>query len=138
MSVVSTNGVLDPNPANNSATINVVVSNFLSNPGQLTATIVSTQKFNQLSGRLEQSIVLSNVGPTSVESARVIVTGLTNRLSNAVGTNNGNPFVTYAATAHGRPECVFAVAVLPESNCFYIYQSTVAASGSLSARFVRR
>ena len=97
VSVVGTNGIFDPNLANNSASINVVVSNFLSNPGQLTATIVSTQKYSQLSGRLEQSIVLSNAGPTSVDAARVIVTGLTNRLSNAVGTNNGNPFVTYAA-----------------------------------------
>jgi len=76
----------------------VAVSNFLSHPGQLTATIVSTQKFNQLSGRLEQNIALSNAGPTSVDSARVIVTGLTNLLSNAVGTNNNHPFVTYAST----------------------------------------
>jgi len=97
ISVVSTNNVNDTNTANNLASLNLVVSNFLSEPGQLTATIVSTQKFNQLSGRLEQCMALSNAGPTSVDSARVMVTGLTNQLSNAVGTNNGNPFVTCAA-----------------------------------------
>jgi len=98
VSVVNSTSITDPNPTNNSASINVAVSNFLSHPGQLTATIVSTQKFNQLSGRLEQNIALSNAGPTSVDSARVIVTGLTNLLSNAVGTNNNHPFVTYAST----------------------------------------
>jgi uncharacterized repeat protein (TIGR01451 family) len=88
--------LLDTNQVNNTTNITVGVSNFLSS--QLTASIVSTQKFNPYSGRLEQNIALSNAGPTSVDSARIIVTGLTNRLSNAVGTNNGNPFVTYASS----------------------------------------
>jgi len=105
VSTVNTNTVIDPVSGNDSASISVTVSNFLSNPGQLTATIVSTQQFNPLSGRLEQNLVLSNAGPNSVDSARVIVTGLTNLLSNAVGTNNGSPFVTCAATlASGQSE----------------------------------
>jgi len=96
MSLVGTNGVIDPNPTNNVASIGVVVSNFLSNPGQLTATIVSTQQFNPQNSLMEQLIVVSNAGP-SVPAARVIVSGLTNFLYNAVGTNDGNPFVVYDA-----------------------------------------
>ena len=33
----------------------------------------------------------------NVPAVRVVVTGLTNRLFNAVGTNSGNPFVYYSA-----------------------------------------
>lgn len=129
-SVVSTNSVLDPNPTNNSASINVAVSNFLSNPGQLTATIVSTQKFNQLSGRLEQSIVLSNAGPTSVDSARVTVTGLTNWLSNAMGTNNGNPFVTYAsALTNGQGGAYLLLQFYPNQNPFPFTNAQMRADG---------
>ena len=130
VSVVSTNGVYDPNPTNNSASINVAVSNFLSHPGQLTATIVSPQKFNQLSGRLEQSIVLSNAGPTSVDSARVTVTGLTNWLSNATGTNNGNPFVTYAsALANGQGGAYLLLQFYPNQNSFPFTNSQLRADG---------
>ena len=96
VSVVSTNSVFDPNPANNSASINVVVSNFFS--GQLLAYTNSAQVPNGQVGYLEQTIVVSNTGPTTVAAARVIVSGLTNRLANAVGTNNGNPFVVYGST----------------------------------------
>ncbi len=97
VSVVNSTSVTDTNLANNSASINVVVSNFLSNPGQLTAIIVSTQKFNPQNSLMEQLIVVSNAGP-SVPAARVIVSGLTNSLYNAVGTNNGSPFVVYDAS----------------------------------------
>ena len=129
VSVVSTNSVIDPIPANNSASINVVVSNFLANPGQLTALIVSTQKFNQLSGRLEQNIVLSNAGPTSVDSARVIVTGLTNLLSNAVGTNNGNPFVTYASTLGADQSAYLLLQFYPNQSAFPFTNSQLQAVG---------
>jgi uncharacterized repeat protein (TIGR01451 family) len=129
VSVVSTNSVIDPNPTNNSASINVVVSNFLSNPGQLTATIVFTQKFNQLSGRLEQSIVLSNAGPTSVDSARVIVTGLTNLLSNAVGTNNSHPFVTYASTLGSNQSVYLLLQFYPNQSAFPFTNSQLQAVG---------
>ena len=96
VSVVSSSGVVDPNPANNSASTNVVVSNFFS--GQLTAYTNSGQVPNGQVGYLEQTIIVSNTGPTLVAAARVIVSGLTtNRLANAVGTNDGNPFVVYSA-----------------------------------------
>jgi uncharacterized repeat protein (TIGR01451 family) len=130
VSVVGTNGIFDPNSANNLTNISVNVSNFLSNPGQLTTTIVSTQQFNQLSGRLEQNIVLSNAGPTSVDSARVIVTGLTNRLSNAMGTNNGNPYVTYASTlTNGQGGAYLLLQFYPNQSAFPFTNSQMQAEG---------
>jgi len=129
VSTVSTNGVLNGNPANTSASLNVIVSNFLSQPGQLTAMTVSTQKFNQLSGRLEQNIVLSNAGPTSVNSARVTVTGLTNWLSNATGTNNGNPFVTYAASLAQGQSAYLLLQFYPTQNPFPFANSQLRADG---------
>jgi len=64
----------------------------------LTASISSTQRFNPQTGLLEQTIRITNVGTSAVASARVVLTGLTNWLFNAVGTNNGNPFVVYGST----------------------------------------
>ena len=128
-SVVSTNSVIDTNPTNNSASINVAVSNFLSNPGQLTATIVSTQKFNQISGRLEQNIVVSNAGPTSVDSARVMVTGLTNLLSNATGTNNNHPFVTYASTLGANQSVYMLLQFYPNQISFPFTNTQLQAVG---------
>ena len=94
VSVVSTNGVIDSNPTN-IFSLNVVVSDFFA--GQLTAVTNSPQTTNFQNGFIEQNILLSNTGTNAVAAARVVVTGLTNRLFNAVGTNNGYPFVVYAA-----------------------------------------
>jgi uncharacterized repeat protein (TIGR01451 family) len=87
-------GVLDTNSANNFATNVFNVSSF--GPAQLVAATNSPQQYNPQTGLMEQSITLSNIGTNTASSARVFVQGLTNRLFNAVGTNNGNPFVTYA------------------------------------------
>lgn len=90
-------GVLDPNPANNTANNSIAVGNYLS--GTLTASVSSTQVYNPQNGLVEQFITVSNAGPTLVPSARVVVTGLTGQqLFNNVGTNSGNPFVVYAST----------------------------------------
>ncbi len=87
-------GVLDTNLANNSASTNINVISYL--PGTLMAFTNSAQIYNPQNGLVEQSILLTNSGTTNVPAARVVVTGLTNQLSNAVGTNNGNPFVYYS------------------------------------------
>jgi len=129
VSFVNTNAVFDPNPLNNLASNNIVVSNFLSIPGQLTATIVSTQKFDQLSGRLEQNIILSNAGPASVDSARIIVTGLTNQLSNAVGTNNGSPFVTYGAALAAGQAAYLLLQFYPNQSAFTFTNSQMQSLG---------
>jgi uncharacterized repeat protein (TIGR01451 family) len=89
-------GVLDANPANNSASTNISVIGYL--PGLLVAVTNSAQVYNPQNGLIEQSILLTNAGSTSVPAARVLVTGLTNQFANAVGTNDGNPFVYYSAT----------------------------------------
>jgi uncharacterized repeat protein (TIGR01451 family) len=96
VSVVSTNNsVLDPNLANNLASNNINVLSYF--PGQLTAVTNSAQVYNSQNGLVEQSILVSNMGTNPVAAVRVVVTGLTNQLFNAWGTNNGNPFVVYAA-----------------------------------------
>ncbi len=84
----------DTNANNNVATNTFNVGDFLT--GQLVASVSSTQQYNPQTGLMEQLITLSNTGATAAASARVMVQGLTNRLFNAVGTNNGSPFVVYA------------------------------------------
>lgn len=91
---VGATGVFDPNLANNSASASMVVTNYLS--GIFSAVTNSAQIVNLQNGLIEQSILLSNTGTNSAPAVRVVMTGLTNRLFNAAGTNNGNPFVVYA------------------------------------------
>ena len=88
-------GIIDTNLSNNTATTNLTVIDYL--PGTLVAVTNSPQVTNPQNGLKEQSILLTNVGTNEVPAARVVVTGLPNpvRLFNAVGTNNGSPFVVY-------------------------------------------
>jgi uncharacterized repeat protein (TIGR01451 family) len=92
---VGSAGVIDTNTANNSASNNIVITNYLS--GQFMAVTNSPQKVNPQNGLLEQFIQITNTGTNDVPAVRVVVVGLTNRLFNASGTNNGNPFVVYAS-----------------------------------------
>ena len=88
-------GLVDPNTNNNTLYTNLFIFNYPS-----TALVVVTnspQKLNPQNGLLEQSILVTNAGPGSASAVRVVVSGLTNRLFNATGTNNGNPFVTSPA-----------------------------------------
>jgi hypothetical protein len=87
-------GIQDPDTTNNFASTNIIVTNYLS--GMLVAVTNSPQSIDFANGSLKQSIMLSNAGLSSVSAARIVVTGLTNQLFNAVGTNNGNPFVYYS------------------------------------------
>jgi len=91
---VNADGVYDTNSANNIATNVFNVGSYGQTP--LAAFVSSTQQYNPQTGLMEQSITLTNLGTNTAVSARVFVQGLTNRLYNAVGTNNGNPFVVYA------------------------------------------
>jgi uncharacterized repeat protein (TIGR01451 family) len=85
--------VLDINPDNNLASTNITVITYL--PGTLLAVTNSPQITNPHNGLKEQSILLTNTGTNDVPAVRVVITGLTNQLFNAVGTNNGSPFVVY-------------------------------------------
>jgi uncharacterized repeat protein (TIGR01451 family) len=93
---VSSASNTDPNTANNSAVFNLSVGNYLSS--NLSASLISTQMFDAGDGDVEQWMQLNNNGSSPVASARVVVTGLTNWLINAAGTNNGNPYIIYAAS----------------------------------------
>jgi uncharacterized repeat protein (TIGR01451 family) len=86
---------IDTNTANNFASTNIPINAFT---GQLVAVTNSPQTFNPQTGFLEQTVMVSNVGTTAVASVRVVVTGLTNLLYNAVGVNGGNPYVVYPNT----------------------------------------
>jgi len=88
-------GVLDPNLTNNTASSNVTVITYLS--GTLVAVTNSPQTTDLQNGLEEQSILLTNTGSTNVPAARIVVTGLAKQLFNAVGTNNGSPYVYYSA-----------------------------------------
>jgi len=88
--------VSDINPGNNSASTNISVGSYLST--NLVISDISAQQIDMLDGLMEQTILVSNAGPASVDSARVVVSGLsTTPLYNAVGTNNGRPFVVLGA-----------------------------------------
>ncbi len=89
-------GLVDPNPMNNTARTNLTVGSAVT--GQLTATNASAMTYNPQTGLMTQTVRVSNVGTSAVASARLIVSGLTNWLYNAVGTNNGNPYVVYGST----------------------------------------
>jgi uncharacterized repeat protein (TIGR01451 family) len=92
---VGSSGVTDPDTTNNFASTNIAVTNYLSGP--LGITTNSSQVYNPQNGLVEQSITVTNNSGGAIASARVVVTGLTNQLVNAVGTNSGNPFVYYSA-----------------------------------------
>ena len=92
---VGSSSVTDPNPTNNTATTNVTIYNYFST--NLVAYTNSAQIIDFQNALTVQSITVSNAGPSSVAAVRVVVTGLKNQLFNAVGSNNGNPFVVYNA-----------------------------------------
>lgn len=88
-----TAGAFARNATNVSATNDITILPFDTN--QLVAVNSSAMTYDPQNGLLEQTIQLSNIGTNQVAAARVIVSGLTNVLYNAVGTNSGNPFVQY-------------------------------------------
>lgn len=92
---VGSTGLLDSNLTNNTATTNLLVTAYL--PGTIIAVTNSAQILNYQNGLTEQSILLTNTGPNDAPAVRLVVSGLTNRLFNAVGTNGSSPFVVYSA-----------------------------------------
>jgi uncharacterized repeat protein (TIGR01451 family) len=87
--------VTDTNPINNAVTSNVpILAPVL---GQVIVTNLSSQQFNPQTGWMEQRVVLENVSTSRVDSLRLLVGGLTNRLVNATGTNGAVPYVAHGA-----------------------------------------
>lgn len=91
-------GVIDTNTANNAVTNSMSVVSFLTNPGDLTTTVV-TQRFNFLTGLLEVSVILSNTTTNAVPAALVLASNLPAgaRLYNGAGVYNGNGYALYNA-----------------------------------------
>jgi hypothetical protein len=86
---------------------------------------------NPQTGLLEQTIGLSNIGTSAVESAHVIVTGLTNRLYNAAGTNNGSPFAAYTAPLEpGESVTLLLEYYVPSRKTFPVPDSAYIAVGA--------
>jgi len=92
---VNASGISDTNTLNNAATNTFTVD--ASVTGQLIATNAGEMTLNLQNMLMEQTIRLVNISSSNAASARVIVDGLTNWLRNAVGTNNGDPYVAYTA-----------------------------------------
>src|SRR4030095_5068766 len=90
---VSAPNVLDTNTLNNATISNITVSPLIT--GSLVASNITTMMFNPQTGLMEQTVRLVNVSTKTVASARIVVSGLTNRLFNAVGTNGNDPFIVY-------------------------------------------
>jgi hypothetical protein len=88
-------GNADTNAANNVAARSVAVQL----PGsQLSASIESAQIFNPQNALMEQVIRVFNNGSNAVPSARLVLSNISYAVINALGTNNGNPFVVHPAT----------------------------------------
>ena len=96
---ISAPNVIDTNAVNDTATTNLAVEPLLT--GSLVASHLDAMTFNPQTGLMEQTVRLTNNGTNAVPSSRIIVSDLTNRLYNAVGTNDGDPFVVYGATLPG-------------------------------------
>jgi hypothetical protein len=88
---VTAANISEANTSNNLATAGFVVEDLVL--GELLATNAGTMALNRQTGLLEQRVRLVNVGSNLVAAARVLVAGLTNHLYNAIGTNEGRPFV---------------------------------------------
>jgi uncharacterized repeat protein (TIGR01451 family) len=97
-------GLYDPSLIS-SVENHLYVTNYLAT---LAAGTNSTQVVNPQNGLIEQTIMVTNTGVTAVPAVRVVVTGLTNQLYNASGTNFG--FNT-GSTNHGSPFMVYPVAL---------------------------
>ncbi len=92
---VTGSGITDTNSANNIVSANLQVEALVTNI--LIATNLTAPRLNHQNALIEQQIRLVNISTSSVASARVLVSGLSYWLRNAVGTNSGIPFVAYTA-----------------------------------------
>lgn len=92
---VGASGLTDSNRLNNFFTTNITVGQVVT--GQVVATLPSPMTFDPQTGLMNQRVRLTNVSTSAVDSVRLTVSGLTNWLYNAIGTNSGNPFVVYPA-----------------------------------------
>lgn len=91
--------LLDTNLADNVVNTNITIGTFLTNPGEITTTVI-TQRFDFLTGLLQVKIRLTNTTATSLSAVRVLTSNLPAgaRLYNAVGVNDGSGYALYNST----------------------------------------
>lgn len=121
-------GVQDTNTANNFASANFSVTNYA--PGQFVVYTNSPQIYDMQNNLVEQTVAVRNVGASAVDAVRVVVAGLTNRLFNAVGTNDSNPFVVYDGTLPPK-QSVQMLLQFAANNYFPLTNSQLQAFGVL-------
>ncbi len=94
-----TGSTLDNITTNNAVTNSMIVEEIQST--NLSAIVTSPQQFNPQTGLMEEVVQVTNNDTIPVDAVRLSVIGLgTNRLYNATGTNNGNPYVQHNATVN--------------------------------------
>ncbi len=94
-SSMSATNLIDANLTNNTASTTIIVSTPVTN--QIVATNLTDMTFDPQTGLMDQTVRLWNISTNAAASVRLTVSGLTNWLFNASGTNSGNPYVVYAA-----------------------------------------
>ena len=124
---VGSANIVDTNLANNAASTNIVDGSYLST--DLVVSLVSTQTFDRQVTLMEQSVLLSNTGTSNLASVRVVVSGLTNSLANAVGTNDGKPFVVYGGTLSTNQSVNLLLQFYPNRKPFPFTNSQLRAYG---------
>ena len=94
--IQATDGSADLRATNDTASTTLRIGDFL--PGNVVPQDPSPVQLDPQTGLMEQTVKLLNQGTNQIGSVRLFVLGLTNRLVNAVGTNNADPFVVYSGT----------------------------------------
>lgn len=95
MASVGASGVTDLNTNNDTATTNIEVYAYLTN-GFAGIVLTNSQPIDPVTGFIEQIVLITNISGATMPAARVLVTGVSNQLYNASGTNSGYPFVDYS------------------------------------------
>jgi len=121
---VSATNLYDVNVANNLAVQFLSVTNYLAT---LSVGTNSGQSLNFQNGLIEQTIQATNISGTAAPAVRVVVTGLTNELFNASGTNAGHPFVTYPAALAAGNEARLRLQYFPHNLPFPFTNSQLTA-----------
>ena len=120
----------DPNPANNngSAPASQVITTVATAQGQFGIGSTMTG-LNPQSGLYEESVVVTNIGPTTAAAIRMYVDGLRPgvTLFNATGTNAGRPYVQYNAPLNPAGSVAFTLEFyVPDRGAFANSLSAVA------------
>jgi uncharacterized repeat protein (TIGR01451 family) len=119
--VSGSSAVFDPNPANNDGSLaNSQVQTLIVSPGQPAqfGLLVGQTVLNPATGLFEQSVVVTNIGSTTVLGVqlRVVELPLGITLYNEAGTTNGLPYVQYNSPLNTNATVTFALEFFNATN----------------------